>query len=113
MSYPTTADRIAREYQPEKIIIFGSYAWGQPGPDSDVDLFIVKETTERPIDRRVALRNMLSYPRNRIPYDLLVVTPGEVECRMRIGDAFVKEIVEKGVEFYGAWGESVENFIVL
>lgn len=84
MSYPTIADRIAREYQPEKIVLFDSYAWGEPGPDSDVDLFIVKETTARPIDRRVVLRNMLSDPRNRIPYDLLMVTLGEVESRLRI-----------------------------
>ncbi|MDO8721744.1 MAG: nucleotidyltransferase domain-containing protein [Syntrophales bacterium] len=92
---------------------FGSYAWGESGPDSDVDIFIVKETTERPIGRRVALRNMLSDSRNRIPYDLLVVTPREVEYRLRIGDAFVEEVVEEGVELYGAWGKSVENFIVL
>ena len=38
------AEKIAKEYKPEKIILFGSYAWGKPGPNSDVDLFVVKKT---------------------------------------------------------------------
>ena len=39
------AEKIAKEYKPEKIILFGSYAWGKPGPNSDVDLFVVKKQT--------------------------------------------------------------------
>ena len=46
-------DKIRREYRPERIVLFGSYANGNPGPDSDIDLLIVKETSDRPIDRRL------------------------------------------------------------
>jgi predicted nucleotidyltransferase len=44
--------RIVEIYVPDKIILFGSYAYGQPGPDSDCDLLIIKDSTARPIDRR-------------------------------------------------------------
>jgi hypothetical protein len=46
-------DKIRREYRPERIVLFGSYVNGYPGPDSDIDLLVVKETPDRPIDRRV------------------------------------------------------------
>lgn len=52
-------ERIVREYRPEKIILFGSYAWGKPGPDSDVDLFIIKKSRKRRIDRQRELHMML------------------------------------------------------
>jgi predicted nucleotidyltransferase len=44
-------DKIIREYQPKKIILFGSYAYGEPNEDSDIDLLIVKNTDKKPIDR--------------------------------------------------------------
>ena len=53
------ADRIVQEYKPEKIILFGSHAWGEPNPDSDVDLFIVKKSKKRQIDRMRELRMKL------------------------------------------------------
>jgi len=46
-----TVERIKKEYQPEKTILFGSYAWGEPDKHSDLDLFIIKETQERHIDQ--------------------------------------------------------------
>lgn len=94
------ADRIVREYQPERIILFGSYAWGEPGPDSDVDLFIVKETNERPIDRRVAVRQLLWDKSNRTPVDLIVITPAELSERLSIRDRFCEMILWKGKPLY-------------
>ena len=44
-------DHIVKKYKPEKVILFGSYAWGKPTEDSDVDLFIVKKSRKRRIDR--------------------------------------------------------------
>lgn len=44
-------DRLVKTYQPEKIILYGSYAYGRPDKESDIDLLIVKETEDRPIDR--------------------------------------------------------------
>jgi uncharacterized protein len=44
-------DKIVSEFDPEKVILFGSYAWGRPTEESDFDLFILKKTSERRIDR--------------------------------------------------------------
>ncbi|MBI5912962.1 nucleotidyltransferase domain-containing protein [Candidatus Azambacteria bacterium] len=93
-----TADRIGKEYNPEKIILFGSYAWGNPTEDSDVDLFIVKETENtrdmaRKIDRFV-------FPR-QFAMDLIVYTPAQVQKRMELKDFFVEDIFEKGKVLYG------------
>ena len=92
------ADKIAREYKPEKIILFGSYAWGSPTPDSDVDLFIIKKTENtremtREIDRFV-------FPRP-FPIDLIVYTPKQAEKQSKI-DFFIRNILNKGVFLYDA-----------
>jgi len=94
------AKKIARDYKPEKIILFGSYAWGTPNPDSDVDLFIVKKSRKRQIDRMRELRMKL-IGNNFPPMDLLIYTPGELSRRLAIGDFFVREIIEKGQVLYG------------
>ena len=47
------AEKIAKKYKPEKIILFGSYAWGKPGPNSDVDLFVVKKTGNTRMARKI------------------------------------------------------------
>lgn len=95
-------EKIKREYQPEKIILFGSYAYGTPDRDSDIDLLIIKETRDRPIDRRVAVARMVSDPKRLIPFESIVLTPKEVKERLEIGDQFVKEILEKGKVLYAA-----------
>lgn len=89
-------EKLKREYHPDKIILFGSYAYGQPNADSDVDLLIIKETLERPIDRRVAVRRIVSSPKRLVPLEVVVLTPGEVCERLEVGDQFLKEILEKG-----------------
>ncbi len=92
------ADKIVREFQPEKIILFGSYAWGNPGPDSDVDLFVVKETQDPSLKRIEALDRIFS--RREFPMDFLVYTPAQVQKRMEIGDFFMEEIMSKGQILY-------------
>ena len=89
-------DKLRREYQPSKIILFGSYAYGQPDRDSDIDLLIIKDTHERPIDRRVAVAGIASDPRRLIPLETIVLTPKEVRERLEIGDQFLREILDKG-----------------
>jgi predicted nucleotidyltransferase len=95
-------EAIRRRYEPERIILFGSYAWGHPSPDSDVDLFIVKETAERPRERRTRLRSMLQEEKKGLPMDFLVYTPGEVEERLAMADPFVEQILRDGVVLYAA-----------
>ena len=88
--------KIKKEYKPSKIILFGSYAYGHPDRDSDIDLLIIKDTMERPIDRRVAVAGIASDPRRLIPLETIVLTPEEVRERLEIGDQFLKEILDKG-----------------
>jgi predicted nucleotidyltransferase len=93
-------DKIKKEYQPSKIILFGSYAYGQPDRDSDVDLLIVKDTSERFIDRLVAVTRITSDPKRLIPLEVIVFTPEEVREKLKSGDQFLREILSKGEVLY-------------
>ncbi|MEW5693521.1 MAG: nucleotidyltransferase domain-containing protein [Candidatus Hydrogenedentota bacterium] len=92
--------KIVSSYKPSKIILFGSYVYGEPDKDSDIDLFIIKRTQERPIDRRVNVRRIVSDRTRRIPFEPIVITPKELEKRIRVGDQFVEEILTKGKVLY-------------
>ena len=91
------ADKIVKEFQPERIILFGSYAWGKPGPDSDVDLFIVKETEKR---RELARRIDRSLFPRPFPIDVIVYRKTRLEERARQGDFFVQDILDNGKILY-------------
>jgi len=68
---------IVSGYQPEKIYLFGSYATGKPTDDSDVDLFIIKNTDKRKIERNWEVRRCIkTYPRTGV--DIIVYTPLEL-----------------------------------
>jgi predicted nucleotidyltransferase len=96
---PKAIDRIVAELKPEKIILFGSYAYGNPTPDSDVDLLVIMKTRAREIDRYVAVSNLL-YPR-QFPVDILVKTPKEIEAEFKKrGNFFMREILTKGKVIY-------------
>jgi len=97
---PEIVEKLKREYNPLKIILFGSYAYGNPTKDSDIDLFILKNTHERRVDRFVSVKRIIYDPRRKIPVSPLVYTPDELEERLRIGDDFIKEIIQKGVVLY-------------
>ena len=93
------ADKIAREYQPEKIILFGSHAWGKPHEWSDVDLFVVKDSTKSVIEMIRDVRRIL-FGNNFPPLDILVYTPGQTDRRLRLGDPFLKKIFKHGKILY-------------
>ncbi len=93
-------DTIVRKYRPEKIILFGSYAWGRPNRDSDVDLFVVKQTKKRRMDREYELRMKLFEDRFP-PMDLLIYTPHELQERItKDRNLFLEDIVSHGVVLY-------------
>lgn len=71
------ARTIAETFHPRRIILFGSHARGQAGPDSDLDLFIEMETPQRPPERAIAISAIFGL--HPWPMDLLVYTPEEVE----------------------------------
>jgi predicted nucleotidyltransferase len=94
------AATIGREYKPRRIILFGSYARSEPTPDSDIDLFIIKETSASRTDRFVQVKRMIYDPQLRIPVSPLVYTPEEVEERLNMGDDFVQAIMREGKVLY-------------
>ena len=93
-------DRLKEQYQPERIILYGSYAYGNPTEESDIDLLIIKDTNERPIDRRITVRKLVSDIRKKIPFSSLVLTPEEISHRLAMGDDFFIEITNKGQVLY-------------
>ncbi len=94
------ADKIKTQYQPQRIILFGSYAWGNPTQESDLDLLIVKETRERYTRRTLKIREILTEENGLIGMDILVYTPKELSKRLEIGDSFLSKILEEGEVLY-------------
>ncbi len=98
---PQAIERIVSELKPEKIILFGSYAYGNPTQDSDVDLLIIMETNGKNKEMYRAA-SMLLYPR-QFPVDIIIKTPKEVEDALKGGkdnSFFIREIVKKGKVLY-------------
>jgi predicted nucleotidyltransferase len=89
-----------KSYDPEKIILYGSYAYGNPTSDSDIDLLIIKDTDERHVDRFVEVKKIIYRPGRNIPVSPLIYTPKEIEERLKMGDYFVAEILAKGKVLY-------------
>jgi len=100
--------RLVTHYRPLKVILFGSHAWGEPHADSDVDLFVIKDSLDDPHARIQAARRML-WDTGGVPFpmDLLVYTPPEVEWRLSLGDPFVRKILEEGVTLHDPPGPRV------
>lgn len=94
--------RIVADYAPQKVILYGSHAWGQPREDSDIDLFVIKNTPERFWDRADRIRRILTGLHRRVPLDVLVYTPEELASRLCGGDQFVSEIISRGEVLYAA-----------
>lgn len=93
-------DRLLAKYSPQQVILFGSYGYGEPQQDSDIDLLIIKETSEPFFDRWVTVRRILSDPTRTIPLEIFVLTPDEVSRRLAAGDQFLEEILERGKVLY-------------
>ncbi|MGB9777130.1 MAG: nucleotidyltransferase domain-containing protein [Anaerolineae bacterium] len=95
---PAAIENLIREVNPEKIILFGSYARGDPTPDSDVDLLVIVRTDESYRERYMRVARALR-PR-LFPLDLIVKTPEEVEEALQTFSPFLREIFAKGVCLY-------------
>ncbi len=90
--------RIASRVKPKKIILFGSYAYGKPHIHSDIDLLVVLDRPSNR-DRRYELVDK-ALGEHVWPVDLLVRRPNEIESRLRIGDSFMRDIMENGKVLY-------------
>ncbi len=95
------AKKVRDNYKPEKIILFGSYAYGKPKRDSDIDLLIIKKTNARHIDRSTKVREILQEENRLIAIEPLVYTPEEINQRLKIEDDFIKNIMNEGKVLYG------------
>ena len=92
--------RLVEAYDPVKVILFGSRARGDGDEGSDVDLFIVKETSKRRFERMVEVRRLLSGRHRRLGLDVIVLTPGELDERLALGDQFYRQILSEGKVLY-------------
>ena len=90
--------RIADKFQPEKVVLFGSYAYGNPGSESDVDLLVVMNTSLSSRQQRLKISQAIS-PRP-FPLDIIVRTPEELETRLKLGDPFLHEVMTRGRVVY-------------
>lgn len=94
-------ERYAREvgelFDANQVILFGSYAYGKPDDDSDVDLLVVMETQERPWRAASRIRQ---WQGQEFPLDLLVRTPRQIQESIAAGDCFVRDIVSNGRVLY-------------
>jgi predicted nucleotidyltransferase len=88
---------IAREFKPHLIILFGSYAYGQPHEGSDVDLLVVLPFTGKPSQKAIEILHKV---KPQIPVELIVRTPEQVQARVAGNDWFMREIIEKGRRLY-------------
>jgi predicted nucleotidyltransferase len=90
------ARAIADEFRPDKIILFGSHAYGTPHADSDVDILVVMPTRNE-IDQRVKIRWQIPAP---FPVHVLVRKPKNLKWRLEEGESFHTEILSKGKILY-------------
>ena len=97
-SIKQSAEQIGRTLNPKKIILFGSYAYGKPTPDSDVDLLVVVKKGEKLSQQYDKISKILE-PRY-FPVDILIRTSHQLQQRLKIGDSFIQDILENGKVLY-------------
>ncbi len=91
------SERIAREFQPERIILFGSYAYGEPRPDSDVDLLVVLPFEGKGFRKSLEILNRVA---PRFSVDLLARCPDDTARRYAEGDPLIREALDRGKVLY-------------
>jgi predicted nucleotidyltransferase len=93
------ASTLVRQFRPERVVLFGSYARGSATEDSDVDILVIMDHDKRRnVDQAIAIRLQADTP---FPMDLLVKRPAEVAERLAMNDTFIRSILEQGEVLYG------------
>jgi len=93
-------DRVVARYQPQRVMLFGSYAYGTPDGNSDIDLLITRRKwSMSPLTAAGRMRIELGVP---FAMDLIVRSQADIDLRAAGGDSFVKEVLEKGITLYAA-----------
>ena len=91
------ADRIAREFNPEKIILFGSHAYGYPEPDSDIDLLVIMPFEGKNFYQSLKILNRVN---PKVAMDILARKPEDTKKRYEMGDPLIREAIDKGKVLY-------------
>lgn len=91
------SNQIAIDFQPEKIILFGSYAYGIPNNDSDVDLLVILSCKDKPFRKSIEMLDKVS---PKFSVDLVVRDPDDAIRRYREGDPLIREAMDKGKALY-------------
>ena len=91
------ADSIARDFHPERIILFGSYARGNPTADSDVDLLVILPFEGRPFWKSLEIMNRVDAP---FALDLLARQPADTVSRYEDGDRLIRDALDNGKVLY-------------
>ncbi len=91
--------QIVEKFKPQKIILFGSYARGNPRPESDLDLLVVMETPVREVDQSLEIHRYLNV---LFGLDLLVYTPKHLQERLDMQDWFLIDVIKEGKVLYEA-----------
>ncbi len=89
--------RIAERFKPQRIILFGSYGYGNPRPESDVDLLVIMKTPLKESEQAYLILQSLDI---LFGLDLLVYQPETLQQRIAWGDSFLKEITTQGLVLY-------------
>lgn len=98
-------EQIVSRFHPEKVILFGSYAYGEPTPDSDVDLLVIMETEGNPLRTAGNISAAIDHP---FPLDILVMTPSYFAESLAEKDIFETQVVTKGLVLYEAQNARVD-----
>jgi uncharacterized protein len=90
--------QIVAKFHPLKVILFGSYAYGSPRPESDVDLLVIMPTKLKEMHQALLIQQSLEM--DLFGLDLIVRTPETLTERIALGDSFLKEILAQGKVLY-------------
>jgi len=92
--------KIAEAVSPEKIVLFGSYAWGNPDKNSDMDILVVANMKGKRWDRSGYILSLLEKENEAIPLDIIVYTQMELELLTKHRISFIRKIMDKGKLLY-------------
>ena len=90
-------NEVGRKFKPEKILLFGSYAYGKPSHDSDIDILIILPFEGKNPEKATEI---WLATRPDFPVDVMVRKPEEIRQRLELGDPFIHEIIKNGVPLY-------------
>jgi len=93
--------QIVERFRPRRIILFGSYAYGEPHPGSDVDMLVVMDVPGKEAEQAVRICQAIDY---HFGLDLIVRSPQTLAQRLALGDPFLQEVVSRGKVLYDATG---------